>query len=151
MERSAGARAAVTGHGSQQEALSCGVHHQEGHLDHAALEGDGPVRGQKVEQQHGCDHRGVADIKEREDAEKEVHGTVEAGVHEDERHHPQVAHHGHDIDEQQASREKLLEVWVIGEPPKDELGVGGVVSSGRASSPGVICRGGNRPSLRQYY
>ena len=42
--------------------------------------GDGPVRGQKVEQQRGCDHRGVADIKEREDAEKEVHGTVEAGV-----------------------------------------------------------------------
>ena len=80
MERSAGARAAVAGHGSQQEALSCGMHHQEGHLDHTALEGDGPVRGQKVEQQRGCDHRGVADIKEREDAEKEVHGTVEAGV-----------------------------------------------------------------------
>ena len=80
MERSAGGRAAVAGHGSQQEALSCGVHHKEGHLDHAALEGDGPVRGQKVEQQRGGDHRGVADIKEREDAEKEVHGTVEAGV-----------------------------------------------------------------------
>ena len=151
MERLAGGRAAVTGHGSQQEALSCGVHHQEGHLDHAALEGDGPVRGQKVEQQRGCDHRGVADIKEREDAEKEVHGTVEAGVHEGERHHPQVAHHGHDIDEQQASREKLLEVWVIGESQQDDLGDGGVVSSSRASSPGVICRGGNRPSFRQYY
>ena len=131
MERSAGGRAAVAGHGSQQEALSCGVHHQEGHLDHAALEGDGPVRGQKVEQQRGGDHRGVADIKEREDAEKEVHGTVEAGVHEDERHHPQVAHHGHDIDEQQASREKLLEVWVIGESQQDELGDGGAVSSGK--------------------
>ena len=74
MERSAGGRAAVAGHGSQQEALSCGVYHKEGHLDHAAVEGDGPVRGQKVDQQPGCDHRGVADIKEREDAEKESTG-----------------------------------------------------------------------------
>ena len=65
VERWAGGRAAVAGHGSQQEALSCGVHHKEGHLDHTALEGDGPVRGQKVDQQPGCDHRGVADIKER--------------------------------------------------------------------------------------
>ena len=143
MERSAGGRAAVAGHGSQQEALSCGVHYKEGHLDQAALEGDGPVRGQKVDEQPGCDHRGVADIKEREDAEKEVHGTSEAGLHEAERHHPQVSHHGHDIDEQEASREKLLEVWVVGESPQDEPGDGGVVSSGRASSPGVTCRGGN--------
>lgn len=74
MERSAGGRAVVTGHGSQQEALSCGVYHKEGHLDHAAVEGDGPVRGQKVDQQPGCDHRGVADIKEREDTEKKSTG-----------------------------------------------------------------------------
>lgn len=56
---------------------------------------------------------------------------MEAGVREDERHHPQDAHHGHDIDEQEASKEKLLEVWIIGESQHDELGDGGVVSSGK--------------------
>lgn len=131
VERSADGRAAVVGHGSQQEALSCGVHHKEGHLDHAALGGDGPVRGQKVDQQLGCDHRGVTDMEEREGAEKELHGTVEAGVREDERRHPQVAHHGHGVDGQEASEEKLLEVWVIGESQQDEVGDGGVVSSGK--------------------
>ena len=131
MERLADGRAVVAGHGSQQAALSRGGHHREGHLDHAALEGDGPARGQKVARQPGCDHRGVAGIKEREDAEKEVHGPVEAGVREDVRHHPQVAHHGRDIDEQEASKEKLLEVWSIGESQQDELGDGGVVSSGK--------------------
>ena len=131
MERSADGRAAVAGHGSQQEALSRGGHHREGHLDHAALEGDGPARGQRVAQQPGCDHRGVADIKERGDAEKEVHGPVEAGVREDEHRHPQVSHHGHDTDEQEASKEKLLEVWIIGESQQDELGDGGLVSSGK--------------------
>ena len=131
MERSADGRAAVAGHRSQQEALSRGGHHREGLLDHAALEGDGPARGHKVAQQPGCDHRGVADFKEREDAEKEVHGPVEAGVREDERHHPQVAHPGHDIDEQEACKEKLLEVWIIGESQQDELGDRGVVSSGK--------------------
>ena len=131
MERSAHGRAAVAGHGSQQEALSRGGHHREGHLDHAALEGDGPARGQRVNQQPGCDHRGVANIKEREDAEKEVHGPVEAGVREDEHRHPQVSHHGHDTDEQEASKEKLLEVWIIGESQQDELGDGGLVSSGK--------------------
>ena len=131
MERSADGRAAVAGHRSQQEALSRGGHHREGHLDHAALEGDGPARGQEVNQQPGCDHRGVANIKEREDAEKEVHGPVKVGVREDESHHPQGAHHGHDIDEQEASKEKLLEVWIIGESQQDELGDRGVVSSGK--------------------
>ena len=131
MERSAHGRAAVAGHRSQQEALSRGGHHREGRLDHAVLEGDGPARGQRVAQQPGCDHRGVADIKEKEDAEKEIHGPVEAGVREDEHHHPQVAHHGHDIDEQEACKEKLLEVWIIGESQQDELGDRGVVSSGK--------------------
>ena len=56
---------------------------------------------------------------------------MEAGVREDERHHPQVAHPGHDIDEQEASKEKLLEVWIIGESQQDELGDRGVVSSGK--------------------
>ena len=56
---------------------------------------------------------------------------MEAGVREDELHHPQGAHHGHDIDEQEASKEKLLEVRSIGESQQDELGDGGVVSSGK--------------------
>lgn len=45
MEGSADGHEAVIGHGGQQEALSCRMHHKEGHLDHTALKRDGLVRG----------------------------------------------------------------------------------------------------------
>lgn len=130
MEGSADGHEAIVGHGGQQEALGCHVHHEEGQLDHTGLERDGLVRGQKVNQQLGCDHRRVTNIKKREDAEEEIHGAVEVRICEDERHHSQVARHCHGIDEQEASEKKLLEVWIIGESQQDELRNWGVVATG---------------------
>jgi hypothetical protein len=54
---------------------------------------------------------------------------METGVSEDECHHSQVAHYCHGIDEQEGSKEKLLEVWVTGESQQDELGNLGKVAT----------------------
>ena len=81
----------VVGHDGQDQTLGGAVERREGHLDHAALEGDGLVSSEEADQQPGGEQRGTADVKEGKQAQEEVHGGVEGGAGPDDIYEAQVA------------------------------------------------------------
>lgn len=104
--------------------------HHKGQRDHAALERDGLVQGQQVVQEHGYDHRRVANVEKGEDTEEEGHGAVETDVGA-EGCHFQVSSHRHPVDQQQGLEEQLLQMWVVEGSQQDEPGGGGVAATGQ--------------------
>ena len=133
-ERFAHGHVAVVGHHGQKEALSTGTEGEEEELRGTTLNGDGALIAPQGLQQLRDDNGGVANVQEGEVAEEKVHGSLEARVTLNQRHHAQVASQGDEIKEQKHKEETRLQLGPQLEPQQNEFCYRGAVPCHEASA-----------------
>lgn len=106
-------------------------------LQEAGRVRDGFLFHQEAKKQLWSKDRGVAKVNNREIAEEEVHGAVQPGACLDQRHQPEIAHEGEEINHEEDYKERNLQLWLTGQAEEDEVGHCGVV----ALSPVTVLHG----------
>lgn len=72
-------------------------------------------------QQLGNGHRRETDIRERQIAEKQIHGRVEVGVQANEDNDEKVPQDGGNIHGQEQGIEQVLLIWINGQTQEDKF------------------------------
>ena len=112
---------AVIGHDGVEEALGAAQEVEGVELGHTAGKGDRTAFwGHQGHQHFGHSDRGEPHVNEGQVAQEVVHGGVQVGIHCDHQQDEKVPHHSEDIDHQEDSKEKCVQLWCMGKAREDE-------------------------------